>query len=81
MISLMIALKAHFDGKVLVPDEPLALAPNQKVLLQIQPVETPASLKTKREFGQQKGVVLYIAPDFDDYLGDEFWGLSDEKQK
>lgn len=84
MISLMIALKAHFDGKVLVPDEPLSLAPNQKVLLQIQPVD-PAPVQTsdkpKRVFGQQKGVVLYVAPDFNDYLGDEFWGLSDEKRK
>lgn len=33
----MIALKAHFDGKVLVPDEPLALAPNQKVRITIEP--------------------------------------------
>jgi hypothetical protein len=27
----MVALNAHFDGKVIVPDEPLALEPNQKV--------------------------------------------------
>ena len=28
----------HFDGKVIVPDEPLDLPRNQAVVLQIQPV-------------------------------------------
>jgi hypothetical protein len=31
IIPLMIALKAHYDGKVLVPDEPLDLPANQRV--------------------------------------------------
>jgi hypothetical protein len=31
-------VKAHFDGKVLVPDEPLDLAKDQKVELTIQPL-------------------------------------------
>jgi hypothetical protein len=35
----MIALKAHFDGKVFVPDEPLDLAPNQVVRITVEPVE------------------------------------------
>ena len=38
----MVTLNAHFDGKVLVPDEPLALQPNQKVRISIEPIE-PAS--------------------------------------
>jgi hypothetical protein len=29
---------AHFDGKVIVPDEPLDLPPNQALILQIQPI-------------------------------------------
>jgi hypothetical protein len=29
---------AHFDGKVIVPDEPLDLLPNQALILQIQTV-------------------------------------------
>jgi hypothetical protein len=29
---------AHFDGKVLVPDEPLDLPPNQPVIVDIRPV-------------------------------------------
>jgi hypothetical protein len=35
----MIALKAHFDGKVLVPDEPLDLPANQKVRIELEPIE------------------------------------------
>ncbi len=31
-------ISAHFDGKVIVPDEPLDLPPNQALILQIQPV-------------------------------------------
>ena len=31
-------VNAHFDGKVIVPDEPLDLLPNQALILQIQPV-------------------------------------------
>lgn len=31
-------VNAHFDGKVIIPDEPLDLAPNQALILQIQPL-------------------------------------------
>jgi hypothetical protein len=30
---------AHFDGKVIVPDEPLNLRPNQALIVQIEPIE------------------------------------------
>lgn len=33
-----VTVSAHFDGKVIVPDEPLDLPPNQALILQIQPV-------------------------------------------
>ncbi len=36
----MVTLNAHFDGKVIVPDEPLALKPNQKLRISIEPIET-----------------------------------------
>ena len=80
----MVRLNAHFDGKVIVPDEPLALKPNQRVRIQVEPIEAePAGTmdKPRREFGQQKGVVLHVAPDFDEHLGDDFWGLTDDKTK
>ena len=31
-------VRAHFDGKVIVPDEPLDLPPNRALILQIQTV-------------------------------------------
>lgn len=34
---------AHFDGKVIVPDEPLDLRPNQALRIQIEPLETEES--------------------------------------
>ena len=29
----------HFDGRVIIPDEPLGLRPNQPVIVQIEPLE------------------------------------------
>jgi len=34
----MVAFKGHFDGKVIVPDEPVALRPNERVLVRIEPL-------------------------------------------
>ena len=34
----MIALNAHFDGKVIVPDSPLNLPANQRVRVQLEPI-------------------------------------------
>ncbi len=45
----MIALKAHFDGKVIVPDEPIHLPPGQALVVHVQPVPAPASETTKPE--------------------------------
>ena len=39
----MIALNAHYDGKVIVPDEPLDLPPNQKLRISIETVEPAKS--------------------------------------
>jgi hypothetical protein len=38
-----VKVSAHFDGKVIVPDEPLNLPPNQTLILQIQTVSGKAS--------------------------------------
>ncbi len=32
-------VRAHFDGRVIIPDEPLDLRPNQAVIVQIEPLE------------------------------------------
>jgi hypothetical protein len=31
-------VSAHFDGKAIIPDEPLDLPPNQALIVQIEPV-------------------------------------------
>jgi hypothetical protein len=31
-------VNAHFDGKVIIPDEPLDLPPNQALIVRIEPV-------------------------------------------
>jgi hypothetical protein len=70
----MIALNAHFDGKVLIPDEPLALKPNQKVRIELEPIEsTPSEHKPKRILGQQPRAVTFLAPDWDAPLPDDIW--------
>ena len=33
-------VNAHFDGKAIIPDEPLDLLPNQALIVQIEPVGT-----------------------------------------
>jgi hypothetical protein len=49
MVSHMTVVKAHFDGKVLIPDEPVKLPVNCALELHIQPVEAslPASVTGK----------------------------------
>ncbi len=39
-------VRAHFDGKAIIPDEPLDLPPNQALIVQIEPVGAP---RTTRE--------------------------------
>jgi hypothetical protein len=73
----MIALKAHFDGKVLVPDEPLALAPNQQVRITIEPIaSTPAAAI---ELGKQPGALTDFAPDWEAPLPDEVWDFEEHE--
>jgi hypothetical protein len=35
-----VTVRAHFDGKAIIPDEPLDLAPNQTVIVQVEAVPT-----------------------------------------
>jgi hypothetical protein len=46
-----VTVSAHFDGKVIVPDEPLDLPPNQALILQIQPVG--GNVGTRRGVGPE----------------------------
>jgi hypothetical protein len=42
---MTIAVNAHYDGKVIVPDEPLNLPPNQKLRIQVEPIDGQAPTK------------------------------------
>ena len=35
----MVTLNAHFDGKVIVPDEPLNLQPNQRLRISVESID------------------------------------------
>lgn len=65
-----VRLNAHFDGKVIVPDEPLALKPNQRLRVHVEPIDQPPSQSHSRSLGLQRGAVMYIACDFDAELED-----------
>ena len=34
----MAPIRGHFDGKVIIPDEPLNLPPNQELLVHLEPL-------------------------------------------
>ena len=42
----MKTINAHFDGKVIIPDEPLDLKPNQKLRISIEPIEPKRATRT-----------------------------------
>jgi hypothetical protein len=40
---VMVTFNAHFDGKVIVPDEPVDLRPNEALIVQVRSVEEEKS--------------------------------------
>ena len=66
----MIAIKAHFDGKVLVPDEPLELPANTPLVIEIKEAEQPAKA-VARTPGLHRGTV-WMSDNFDEPLTEEF---------
>lgn len=75
----MVTLNAHFDGKAIVPDEPLSLAPNQKLRITIESIDPAQVLKSNRVPGLQRDALISISPEFNAHLGDDFWGIADTK--
>ncbi len=63
----MVAITAHFDGKVFVPDQPVDLPPGQRLLLHIE--ATPSGVPAQIRAGSAKGEIT-IAADFDAPLDD-----------
>ena len=39
----MDAIRAHFDGSVIVPDEPVSLAPQARVVVLVESAEAPST--------------------------------------
>ena len=77
----MIALNGRYDGKVIVPDAPLDLPADQAVRITVEPIATAAGSSAhspceKIQLGLQRGVVLYMADDFNDPLPDDLWGFN-----
>ena len=62
------AMTAHFDGKVIVPDEPVHLPVGKRLRIVVE-VE-PSADAPRRLLGTMKGTVEYMAPDFDAPLDD-----------
>jgi hypothetical protein len=49
-------LNARFDGKVIVPDEPLNLPANQRVRISVEPIAGEAPPKKRIDFGEWLGL-------------------------
>jgi hypothetical protein len=62
------SLTAHFDGKVIVPDEPvhLPVGPRLRVVVEV----APPTDGPRRQLGTLMGTVRFIASDFDAPLDD-----------
>lgn len=74
----MLTIKAHFDGKVLVPDEPLDLEMNQAVVLQVEPVKVE-----RRDIRELIGRAFDFPPNPNSKVltDDEIWNNPDKPTK
>lgn len=73
-------IKAHFDGKVLVPDEPLNLTKDQHVLLHISPV---SAQPTQRVTGPELARIVQNDPAWADRgdIGDSVDFVNDVRRR
>jgi len=62
-------ISAHFDGRVIVPDEPLSLQPGEKVRVTIERDADSKSPQPRRQAGGLKGKIR-LGERFDDPLPD-----------
>ena len=74
----MVKLNAYYDGRAIVPDEPLSLAPNQRLRITIESIGPALSgdqqtANRRRVLGRQPGAVTFLAPDWDAPLPDDIW--------
>jgi hypothetical protein len=74
----MVAINAHFDGKVIVPDEPIDLKPNQRLRIHVEPIEMPTREERMKVLEEMRGLALRFPenpnPKFEGKSDDELWG-------
>jgi hypothetical protein len=56
----MTSLKVHFDGRVIVPDEPLNLPPGRALQIEIREVDEPPPAKIV--FDKKTGLAYFESP-------------------
>lgn len=54
----MLAIEAHFDGKVIVPDEPLNLKPQQRLWIHVEAVNEPREQERQAAIQSLRGMAL-----------------------
>lgn len=70
----MTTIDAHFDGKAIVPDEPVSLPVGTKLKVSFEPAETSSAKHVIRRPGSARGQVKMAEdfdktpPEFEDYL-------------
>ena len=47
----MVAFKGHFDGKVIVPDEPVNLPAGQRLIVRLERADGPGAVSGNGSFG------------------------------
>ena len=56
-------VRAHFDGKVIVPDEPTGLAPGTRLRVTLEPVVQTASPRSGAMDLLQRLPLIHISPE------------------
>lgn len=69
-------LDATFDGHVLRPDQPVELAPNTRVRITIETVDSPP--KTASFLHTARSLKLQGPPDWSDHFEDYLYGSAPE---
>jgi hypothetical protein len=67
----MVTLNAHFDGKVIIPDEPLALKPNQKIRISVEPIDAVPAKEPRTDWHSLIGIARNGDPRTHDPATDE----------
>ena len=59
----MTAIKAHFDGQVFVPDEPVPLSPGERVLVQAAGGGVPGAARRPRDVSFLRKLNIHLDSD------------------